>query len=87
MLLALRVVNPEPLPVCVPAKVPPVIVPDKVGLVCMTTLPVPVFVGNLSLLSVPELMLLALRVVNPEPLPVCAPEKVPLVIVLAVMLL
>ena len=81
MLVALRVVNPEPLPVCVPAKVPPVIVPDKVGFALMTTFPVPVLEGNLSLASVPELILVALRVVNPEPLPVCVPEKVPPVIV------
>ena len=81
ILVALRVVNPEPVPVCVPAKVPPVIVPDKVGFALMTTFPVPVLDGNLSLASVPELILLALRVVNPEPLPVCVPEKVPPVIV------
>ena len=81
MLLALSDDNPEPLPVCVPEKVPPVIVPDKVGFALMTMFPVPVFEGNLSLSSVPELMLLALRVVNPEPLPVCVPEKVPPVIV------
>ena len=79
--------NPEPLPVCVPAKVPPVIVPDKFGLTLMTTFPVPVFVGNLPLSSVPVLILLALSEDNPEPVPVCDPEKVPLVIVLAVMLL
>ena len=81
ILVALRVVNPEPVPVCVPEKVPPVIVPDKVGFALMTTFPVPVLDGNLSLSSVPELMLLALRVVNPDPLPVCVPEKVPPVIV------
>ena len=69
ILLALRVVNPEPVPICVPEKVPPVIVPDKVGLTLMTMFPVPVFVSSLSLLSVPELILLALRVVNPDPEP------------------
>jgi len=58
-----------------------VIVPDKVGFALMTTFPVPVLDGNLSLWSVPELILVALRVVNPEPLPVCVPEKVPPVIV------
>ena len=68
-LLALSDDNPEPLPVCVPEKVPPVIVPDKVGFVLMTIFPVPVFVDNLSLLSVPVLTLLALSDDNPEPLP------------------
>ena len=39
--------------------------------------PDPVFEDNLSLLSVPELILVALRDVNPDPLP----ENVPPVIV------
>tara|TARA_B100001094_G_scaffold229349_1_gene223962 strand:- start:128 stop:511 length:384 start_codon:yes stop_codon:yes gene_type:complete len=74
---ALRDDNPDPLPECVPEKVPPVIVPDKVGLALITMFPDPVFEDNLSLLSVPELILVALRDVNPEPLP----ENVPPVIV------
>tara|TARA_B100001758_G_scaffold119521_1_gene102660 strand:+ start:549 stop:995 length:447 start_codon:yes stop_codon:yes gene_type:complete len=81
ILPALRDDNPEPSPVCVPEKVPPVIVPDNVGLALITMFPDPVFEDNLSLLSVPELILPALRDDNPEPLPVCVPEKVPPVIV------
>jgi uncharacterized small protein (DUF1192 family) len=66
---ALRDDNPDPLPECVPEKVPPVIVPDKVGLALITMFPEPVFEDNLSLLSVPELILDALRDDNPDPLP------------------
>ena len=81
MLLAFKLDNPVPVPVCVPEKVPPVIVPDKVGFALMTMSPVPVFVSSLSLLSVPVLMLLAFKLDNPVPVPVCVPEKVPPVIV------
>ena len=69
ILSAFKLDNPEPVPVCVPEKVPPVIVPDKVGLALMTMFPVPVFVPSLSLLSVPELILSAFKLDNPVPKP------------------
>ena len=68
-LLAFKLDNPEPVPVCVPEKVPPVIVPDKVGLTLMTMFPLPVFVSSLSLLSVPLEILPAFKLVNPDPKP------------------
>ena len=69
MLLAFKLVNPDPEPL----NVSPCTVPEKVGFVFKTTLPEPVLVvvpvPPLATAKVPRLMLLALEFVIPEPSP------------------